>query len=161
MEILFAPIQPFIWAPWRCVAVAGALSVFASVVTHRRGIGLESPGIVTWAAVLAWLLFGVNEYYARKNGWDIRIDLLLGAPLLYLVTLTGVARGIDGLRFDSRVDATDEWAKSNRRFNQLFIPGLAVLPVFGVCAIWLPVPLAAWAALTFALVAYYLLSRRT
>lgn len=97
MEILFAPFQPFVLAPWRALGVAVVFLLMSIDVTRRHGFHPYSAARV-WVATAAWVLIAMNEYVARRNGWNIRIDLILLVPLLYLATLAGFVGWLSGLK---------------------------------------------------------------
>lgn len=86
---MLAPFNLFIVQPW--LALLPAL-VFA-------GLWLWSRSRTALAAAVLWALYGAWEWsihagYACDGGCDIRVDLLLIAPLLLLVSAAGVVRAI-------------------------------------------------------------------
>ncbi len=92
----------FVGEPLRAYAVAGIFCMmfgFSFLVSHRFRAGLHLPPAV---ACVAWFLFGLNEFFAKENGWNIRIDLLILWPgimtlsatctIIWLVGLARIAR---------------------------------------------------------------------
>lgn len=90
MDVVFVPLSPFVWAPGRALVVAVGFLVVAVFLGLRRGLGLRSPALKAIVAVVAWVALAVNEYVARREGWNIRIDLLVFAPVLYGATAVGL-----------------------------------------------------------------------
>jgi hypothetical protein len=86
VELFFAPIQPFIWHPERIAVVAAAF--FAATVFFL----IAKRRFVWWLVVAAasWALFAVWERYCTIQKYDIRVDLMLIAPVLYSITIGGV-----------------------------------------------------------------------
>lgn len=63
---------------------------FALLPLVGAAIARNKKSLLHWAAPLAavaWFLFGLNEYYAKKHGWNIRVDLLLSWPLMAIGTI--------------------------------------------------------------------------
>ena len=95
MEILFAPMVPFIFFPW--TALAPALFFCVLCVRQRSGRGGQGkvPDRVAWIlAALAWAAYGLYEswVHTQEPVPSIRVDLLVIVPLLYWVTGTGFMR---------------------------------------------------------------------
>ena len=87
-EFLFAGAQPFVWHPGRAWLVAGAFLLAGAVVRAAfRGRKWTWPLL---ASAVAWFLFGCNEYVAHARGWDIRVDLLFGWPVLLVWSIASV-----------------------------------------------------------------------
>ena len=91
LELLYAPIQPFVWHPERAFIVA---FVYVGLIVIS---GLVNKGKIklkyAWPLLLAfcsWFLFGINEYIAHSNKTNIRIDLLFFGPLIMLVSIYAV-----------------------------------------------------------------------
>ena len=77
----------FVWEPQRSyvVAIFFALLPFVGALVTR-----DKRTLFHWSAptaALAWLLFGINEYYCKKNDWNIRIDLLISWPVMVIGTI--------------------------------------------------------------------------
>ena len=89
----------FVWQPLRGYAVAGCFATllgFSFIVNRQFKKILHLPAAL---ACVAWFLFGLNEFIAKVNGWDIRIDLLLFWPGILLLSgvctivwLAGIAK---------------------------------------------------------------------
>ena len=81
----------FVCEPQRCYAVALFFILLplvgAAIIRSRRAL-LHWPAP---AAAVAWFLFGLNEYFCRRDHSNIRIDLLLTWPLLVLGTVACLA----------------------------------------------------------------------
>lgn len=94
IELLFYPILPFVAFPPLAFVVAGA---FGWVLWRCRKAPIAGRlGIII--AVAAWLAFGIYESYmyfwSRSVIAPIRVDLLLLAPLLYILTIPGFIQAI-------------------------------------------------------------------
>ncbi len=85
MEIFFAPILFFLIHPER-ITVLAALFFVASIgssVAERRA----------WPTAFAgagWALYAMWELHCKKQGYNIRIDLILIAPVLFVLTGWGL-----------------------------------------------------------------------
>ena len=90
IEILYMPIQPFIWHPERAFLVAIIFFVMLSVMFLRKKKNKKVMLWPTMAAIVIWCIFGVNEYFAKINQWDIRVDLLILMPLVLFVSLFSI-----------------------------------------------------------------------
>ena len=90
-ELLFAPIQPFVWHPERAF-VAAMIFVglcIAMIVIGKGKIRVKQlqPMLL---AIFFWLLFALNEYIAHANKTDIRIDLLAFGPFIMGITVYAI-----------------------------------------------------------------------
>ena len=91
--ILYGPFTLFVSHPWLALLPA---AMFAALYRASR------RGLVGAAAVL-WLLYAFYEY-AMHRRWlcsgecNIRVDLLLLCPVLWLVSLVAVIAGVIALR---------------------------------------------------------------
>lgn len=96
LELLFAPLQPFVGQAHRAFLVA----VFFVVLTVFAKLTDKAPSRSYWSmilAVFAWVLFGINEYVAHVNKSNIRIDLLLFGPPIIVISIYAVASFVKGL----------------------------------------------------------------
>lgn len=82
MEILFAPIQPFVCHPERALYVALFFAVFWML--HRKYLYSFRSRPLIFAAI-AWLIYGIWE--AFSCAYNIRVDLLLIYPALLVITI--------------------------------------------------------------------------
>ena len=90
--IFFGPVQPFIRNPGLCFLVAGGFAVllFAGfAVRQRQDVWLRE--ILPAFPVVVWVLYGLWEAEMRRQGANIRVDILLITPLLYLSVFAGLA----------------------------------------------------------------------
>lgn len=94
IQIFFAPMQPFVWNPVRAYLMAGGFAILLAVTILCAGGFKPRIHILILAATLLWLFFGLNEYQAKQKGWDIRVDLLLFWPILLVVSIASVWRGL-------------------------------------------------------------------
>ena len=91
--ILLAPLTAFIPYPWLALLPAAAFAALSKASGRR---------LVAAAAVL-WCLYAVYEYGMHRR-WlcsgecNIRIDLLLLYPVLWIVSLAAGIVGIAGIR---------------------------------------------------------------
>lgn len=86
MDYLSAIIGVFVWHPGRIAVVGGMFLVLVAwhYYVRRR---------VCWSAILAalaWFGFAWWESLAKANGWNIRVDLIVIAPLLFVATGYGL-----------------------------------------------------------------------
>ncbi len=87
MDLFSAIIKPLVWQPERAFFIATiflSLLVVAAIIRRDKTSFSLTPLLV---ATGSWLLFGIGELYARKHGWNIRVDLLLTGPLLIVITI--------------------------------------------------------------------------
>lgn len=90
IELLYMPIQPFVWHPERAFFIALIFLIMLIVIFLRKR---KNQRIKIWAtalAVIIWVIFGVNEYFAYINRWDIRIDLLILTPLVFIISAISI-----------------------------------------------------------------------
>ena len=88
MEILFAPLQPFIFHPGRIATMATVLFVvFIGAYFLRRRAWPILLASVVWALYVLW------ERHCMAQQYNIRVDLLVIAPVLYTITAGGLLVG--------------------------------------------------------------------
>ena len=98
LELLYAPIQPFVWHEERAFIAAFvfiALIVF-SIIVNKGKVSLRG----LWPLLLAfcaWILFGINEYIAHSNKANIRIDLLFFGPVIMAISVFAIYSFVKGL----------------------------------------------------------------
>jgi hypothetical protein len=81
-QILYAPCQLLIWHPER-IALVGVVLLGIGLIP----IGGQKPKHwPLFAAALLWLTFAPWEYHCKKQGMNIRTDLLFIWPVLVLTT---------------------------------------------------------------------------
>jgi hypothetical protein len=91
--IVYSPFAVFIRQPWLALIPAAAFAVLFWA-SSRRAVG---------AAAVLWLLYALYEYGIHRR-WlcsgecNIRVDLLLLCPVLWLVSLVAAIAGINALR---------------------------------------------------------------
>ena len=91
IEVLFAPILPFVAHPGRIAAVAILFGVLFLVLGWRQH---RWSWPLLWAAG-AWATFALWEWsiWVQQEEANIRVDLLLIYPLLLGLTLWALWRG--------------------------------------------------------------------
>jgi len=98
IQLFFYPIIPFVLFPPLAFIVAGGFGWMLWVC--RKAPIFGRLGIIF--AVAAWLAFGIYESYmyfwSRSVIAPIRVDLLLLAPLLYILTFLGLIQAISRRR---------------------------------------------------------------
>ena len=99
-ELLYAPIQPFVWHPEKAfyVSLIFIALLVIDIVAHKGYIRIKQ----LWPLLLAfvsWLLFGVNEYIAHSNKTDIRIDLLFFGPLIMAISIFAIYSFVKSLLY--------------------------------------------------------------
>lgn len=85
IKLLFAPLIPFIGHPERAWMVAGLLAITLILVTRLRTFRTRHH-LPLLLATLAWGSFGLLEQQAVARGWNIRVDLLMVAPFLLVIS---------------------------------------------------------------------------
>lgn len=97
LKILFAPIEPIILHPELALLVAAGFAVLAVVSVLHAGVFRPVPHFCILLATLGWTLFGLNEFRAQAAGWNIRVDLLVSWPLLFVISAVAAGLGIQEL----------------------------------------------------------------
>jgi len=68
--------------------------IFAGLYIKKRNRISKLGQIITIAVTLVWTIYGIYEtgmyFWMKKVIAPIRVDLLLIAPILYLVTIVGI-----------------------------------------------------------------------
>ena len=80
----------FVGQPLRSYGVALVmvlLLIAGAAITRQRKALFHGP---TLGVAVAWVIYGVNEYYARESGSNIRVDLLVFWPAIVIGTITGL-----------------------------------------------------------------------
>lgn len=85
MGFLFVLLQPFIGHPGRIAVVAVVLAIVAGLLFFARR---RAAWPITIAATM-WALFAPWEWYCTVQRYNIRVDLLLIAPVLLVFTVGG------------------------------------------------------------------------
>ena len=80
----------FVWEPGRVAVVAGAflLTFIACTVLERFNRRFRSWPLL--AAAVLWGLYALWEWLAFEKRWNIRVDLLLIYPLLFVASITAL-----------------------------------------------------------------------
>lgn len=89
IEILFLPMQPFLALPWLALVPAAAFGL----CFWGRAQRASWRGLRSLLAALAWTVYAGYETAVQlgtAGDAAIRIDLLIVAPLLYLVSVDAV-----------------------------------------------------------------------
>ena len=97
MDFFAATAQPFVFQPLRFAIVALAFLALALISLALRP---TRPRARLWPAtvpLVCWVLAALNEYGAKVHNADIRLDLLLGWPVLLLLSLVCIGFWIDGV----------------------------------------------------------------
>ncbi len=81
MEIFFAPVQFFLMHPER-IAVLAALFFVASLGSFVAGRRAAPTAI----ASVGWAMCAIWELFCKNQGYNIRVDLMLVVPLLFVLT---------------------------------------------------------------------------
>ena len=111
MEILFYPMNLFIAHPVMALLPALVSGAVYAALYRTPGAG---PRRFALTAAMVWALYTVYEW--RMSIWEktvatpIRVDLLLSAPMLYLVTIIGVTATVIGFLRTARMDAWVPWS---------------------------------------------------
>jgi hypothetical protein len=87
----------FVWNPWLAVVVG----VLIGAITYLSTKEFTKNTIITrslYLPAVLWLIYAAWEFYARIQGANIRIDLLVIYPLLVTVTTIGFVLWFIGMR---------------------------------------------------------------
>jgi hypothetical protein len=94
-QVLFWLASPFVMHPELTFVVAALFAVLLVASPLRTERFRPRYHVTMLIAMVAWIMFGLNEFQARANGWNIRVDLLFGLPILLAVTLVAAWTSID------------------------------------------------------------------
>lgn len=94
LKIFFGPMQPLVSHPERAYMIAGAFAVLIALSIFSTGGFKPRIHVPMLGTALLWVLFGLNEYNAMQKGWNIRVDLLLFWPILLVMSIGSVWRGV-------------------------------------------------------------------
>lgn len=97
MQLFFVPLLPFLFFPW---LVSFPAAIFGALAVRKFLAHAIRDGATLSAAALVWAGYGVYESWVQTQEPlpDIRIDLLLAAPLLYAATYRGIVVVLRGRR---------------------------------------------------------------
>lgn len=84
----FKAMSVFVWNPWLAMVVGVIIGGIAYLTTKEFTKKTKMMRSLYLPAVL-WLIYAAWEFYARMQGANIRIDLLVIYPLLVTVTIIG------------------------------------------------------------------------
>jgi drug/metabolite transporter (DMT)-like permease len=87
----------FVWKPWLAVVVGVLIGGIAYLTTKEFTKKTKMMRSLYLPAVL-WLIYAAWEFYARMQGANIRIDLLVIYPLLVAITTIGFVLWFIGIR---------------------------------------------------------------
>lgn len=93
----FKAMSVFVWKPWLAVVVGLLIGAIAYLTTKEFTKKTKMMRSLYLPAVL-WLIYAAWEFYARMQGANIRIDLLVIYPLLVTVTTIGFVLWFIGMR---------------------------------------------------------------
>jgi len=93
----FKAMSVFVWKPWLAVIVGVLIGAIAYLTTKRFTKKTKMLKSLYLPAVL-WLIYAAWEFYAKMQGANIRIDLLVIYPLLVTVTTIGFVLWFIGMR---------------------------------------------------------------
>jgi hypothetical protein len=99
MKTLYYPINWFIERPY--LAILPVL-IFGFCYFGLRSGSARVARRITLTVAILWLLYAIYEWrmflWSQTVSAPIRVDLLLIAPLLYLITISGLIACIVGFR---------------------------------------------------------------
>ena len=93
----FKAMSVFVWNPWLAVVVGmliGAITYLTTKEFTKKTIMMRS----LYLPAVLWLIYAAWEFYARMQGANIRIDLLVIYPLLVAITTIGFVLWFIGIR---------------------------------------------------------------
>ena len=85
------PFNVFIVFPWLAFGVAAVFFGlwFQRYTKQKTGLhGLAHHGL--WLPVVAWALYGIYETSIANKGYNIRVDMLVIVPALYVASIGGL-----------------------------------------------------------------------
>ena len=96
-DSFFKAMSVFVWNPWLAAGIGLLIGAIAYLTTKNY---TENTIMVRslYIPALLWLIYAAWEYYARIQGANIRIDLLVIYPLLVTVTIAGFVLWFIGIR---------------------------------------------------------------
>jgi hypothetical protein len=97
----FETMSVFVWKPWLAAVVGlliGAITYLTTIKFTKKTKMMKS----LYVPAVLWLIYAAWEFYARMQGANIRIDLLVIYPLLVTVTILGFVLWIIGIRRGKR-----------------------------------------------------------
>ena len=86
MEILFAPIQPFLWHPERALMVALFFLVFWIFHKIKLYSFVNTPLLVS---SISWFLYAALESTISTNS-NVRVDILVIYPWLLFISIYSI-----------------------------------------------------------------------
>jgi hypothetical protein len=101
LKFFYAPIQ-LLSHPEHDYVVAALFAILFVASLVRSGTFQPRRHLVMLFAVVAWLLFGLNEVQAQANGWNIRADLLFSWPIVLAVSIAAAWNGFRKLKPEPR-----------------------------------------------------------
>lgn len=93
----FKAMSVFVWKPWLAAVIGLLIGAIACLTTKKFTKKTKMMKSLYLPAVL-WLIYAAWEFYAKMQGANIRIDLLVIYPLLVTVTTIGFALWFLGIR---------------------------------------------------------------
>ena len=85
MDILLAPVHFFLMHPTQIGCVAGLFFVGAVYYSVKQQRALPIA-----VAAVAWALFAMWESYCKQQGYNIRLDLVVILPVMFVLTGWGL-----------------------------------------------------------------------
>lgn len=95
-QILLAPFQPFIGHPELAMFMAAGFAILTVVSVLHAGKFRPFTHSVILLAAGCWVVFSLIESHFMEIRGAIRIDLLLSAPLLLMISAAAIWLGIRG-----------------------------------------------------------------
>jgi hypothetical protein len=86
-------MRPYIGNP-TAILVTGV--ILLAIAGYFRLLGARN-NLALIASANAWFTYAAWEFYCVQKKYDIRVDLLLIAPLLFFITLWGVISAVSGI----------------------------------------------------------------
>ena len=103
----FKAMSVFVWEPWLAVVVGILIGAIAYLTTKGSTKKTKMMRSLYLPAVL-WLIYAAWEFYAKMQGANIRIDLLVIYPLLVTVTTIGFILWFIGMRRSKKTSTVME-----------------------------------------------------
>ncbi|MCK4914233.1 MAG: hypothetical protein KAI59_06630 [Planctomycetes bacterium] len=91
------PMEWFFWKPERIFAVSFAFFLGYLVI---RLFNRKLSSAKSWPLLIpaiAWILFGIWEWFCTVKEYNIRVDLLLIYPILIAISVFGLSMSISSL----------------------------------------------------------------
>ncbi len=107
LKIFYSPMDPFIRHPELAYFVAAGFVILWAVCVWHSGTFRPRLYAFILLPALLWVLYGMHEYRAQAAGWNIRVDILMIWPVLFVASAAAVWLSLRELIAPRRTAASD------------------------------------------------------